>query len=93
MTDIPNLETFAVQFIKLTTILEQALIEKQVNVDVWVSGNLAMANAKGEADALGTDSVTQTEAFTKTATVQGVGSSSESFAQSLSASPNADWHL
>jgi hypothetical protein len=93
MTDIPNLETFAVQFVKLVQILEVAQIEKEVNVDVWVSGNLAMANAKGEADALGTDSVAETSAFTQTATVQGVGSSSSSFAESLSATPNADWHL
>ena len=58
---------------------------------MFVKGTLAMADSKaiGEADALGTDTVTETLtlATTKTTVVQGVGSSSDSaaFAQSLSA--------
>jgi hypothetical protein len=91
---IPNLETFAVQFVKLVDVLERVDIQKDFNIDVMVQGNSAMANAKGEADALGPNSHTETAAFTSTLTQQGVGSSSSSIAESLSLATKdakADW--
>ena len=79
-----NLEAFAISFAKLVQIMERVDIHKTIDVDVWVQGNSALANAKGEADALGPDSHTETLALTTTTVVQGVGSSSSSIAQSLS---------
>ena len=79
-----NLEAFAISFAKLIDILDLVKVDKDFNVDVFVEGNSAMANAKGEADALGPDSHTETLALTTTATVFGVGSSSSSIAESLS---------
>ena len=78
------LEAFAISFEKLIEILDLVKVDKDFNVDVFVEGNSAMANAKGEADALGPDSHTETLALTTTATVFGVGSSSSSIAESLS---------
>ena len=78
------LEAFAIIFEKLIEILDQVKVDKDFNVDVFVEGNSAMANAKGEADALGPDSHTETLALTTTAVVFGVGSASSSIAESLS---------
>ena len=79
-----NLEAFAISFAKLVQIMEQVRVDKDFNVDVFVQGNSAMANAKGEADALGPDSHTETLALTTTTAVYGVGSASSSIAQSVS---------
>ena len=76
-----NLEAFAISFAKLVQIQEQVDIQKQIDVDVFVKGNSALANAKGEADALGPNSHTETLALTTTNTVQGVGSASSSIAE------------
>ena len=46
------LEAFAISFAKLVDILERVDIDKDFDVDVFVQGNSALANAKGEADAL-----------------------------------------
>jgi hypothetical protein len=89
-----DIEQFAISFQKLVEIVERVDIEKEVDVDVFVKGNLAMADTKAvaEADALGRDTVTETLtlATTKTTVVQGVGSSSDSSAisESLSAAPH-----
>jgi hypothetical protein len=95
-----DLEAFAVQFTKLVQILEQVEIDKEVDVDVFIKGNLAMADTKAiaAADALGRDTVTETLTLSTATTtvVQGVGSSSDSaaFAESLSAAgPVKDWHI
>jgi hypothetical protein len=95
-----DIEQFAISFQKLVEIVERVDIQKEVDVDVFVKGNLAMADSKAiaDADALGRDTVTQTltTATTTTTVVQGVGSSSDSdaIAQSLSAAgPVKDWHL
>jgi hypothetical protein len=93
MAEPVNLEAFNIQFAKLVLIQELVDVQKQVDVDVWVSGNLAMADAKGEATAFGADTVAETLALTKTTAVQGLFSDSSSIAQSLSATPNADWHI
>ena len=85
MADNSNLEAFAIQFIKVVQVLERVDIQKEINVDVWVQGNSALANAKGEADALGPNSHTETLGLTTTTAVQGVGSSSSSIAESVSA--------
>jgi hypothetical protein len=90
MTDIPNLESFAISFLKLVNVMEQVKIDKDINVDVFVQGNSAIADAKGEADALGPNSHTETLALTTTAVAQGVGSSSSSIAESVSAATR-DW--
>jgi hypothetical protein len=79
-----NLEAFAISFSKLIAILDLVEVNKDFNVDVWVDGNSAMANAKGEAAALGPDSHTETLALTTTNTVFHVGSASSSIAESLS---------
>ena len=79
-----NLEAFAISFSKLVTILDLVKVDKDFNVDVFVEGNSAMANSKGEADALGPDSHTETLSLTTTTAVFGVGSASSSIAESLS---------
>ena len=78
------LEAFAISFAKLVQIMEEVKVDKDFNVDVFVEGNSAMANAKGEADALGPDSHTETLSLTTTTAVFGVGSASSSIAESLS---------
>jgi hypothetical protein len=89
-----DIEQFAISFQKLVQIAERVDIEKEVDVDVFVKGNLAMADTKAvaAADALGRDTVTETLTLATTATtvVQGVGSSSDSSAisESLSAAPH-----
>jgi hypothetical protein len=89
-----NLEAFAISFAKLVQVLERVDIQKEINVDVWVQGNSAIANAKGEADALGPNSHTETLALTQTFTAQNVGSSSSSIAESVSAATKGwDWHM
>ena len=88
-----NLEAFAISFAKLVTIMERVDIDKEVDVDVFVKGTLAMGDAKGEADAFGDNTVSETLALTKTTVVDGVGSNSSSIAQSLSATLDNDWHL
>ena len=84
------LESFAISFAKLVQIMEDVKIDKAIDIDVWVQGNSALANAKGEADALGDNSHTETLALTTTAVAEGVGSSSSSIAESVSAATR-DW--
>jgi hypothetical protein len=92
--DTGNLEAFAISFAKLVQIQERVDIQKDFDIDVFVQGNSALADAKGEADALGFNSHTETLALTTTQAVQGVGSASSSIAESVSlATPKADWHL
>jgi hypothetical protein len=79
-----NLEAFAISFSKLVAILERVDVNKDFNVDVFVQGNSAMADAKGEAAALGPDSSTETLALTTTNAVFHVGSASSSIAESIS---------
>ena len=89
-----NLEAFAISFAKLVQIVEQVDIQKQIDIDVFVKGNSALADAKAESDALGPNSHTETLGLTSTTAVQGVGSSSSSIAESLSlATKVADWHM
>ena len=78
------LEAFAISFSKLVAIMEKVVVHKDFDVDVFVEGNSAMANAKGEAAALGPDSYTETLGLTTTSAVAGVGSASSSIAESLS---------
>jgi hypothetical protein len=88
------LESFAIEFTKLVQILEQVRIDKDIDVHVFVQGNSALAEAKGESDALGPNTATETAAFTTTTAVQGVGSSSSSIAESLAAATRdakVDW--
>jgi hypothetical protein len=81
-----NLEAFAISFAKLVQIMERVDIQKKIVIDpVVVTDNSALAEAKGEADALGDNSHTETLALTTTAVVEGVGSSSSSIAESVSA--------
>jgi hypothetical protein len=95
-----DIEQFAISFQKLVDIVERVDIKKDVNVDVFVKGTLAMADTKAIADAaaLGKDTVTETLAVTnsETSVVQGVGSAShaDSISESLSAAgPVRDWHI
>ena len=64
-----NLEAFAISFAKLVQIMETVKIDKDFDIDVFVQGNSAIANAKGEADALGDNSHTETLALTTTTAV------------------------
>jgi hypothetical protein len=91
MIDIPNLEVFAVQFTKLVQVLEQFEIEKEVDVDVMLQGNLATALTKAEADAFGPNTLAETLAATSTRAVQGVFSDSSSIAESVSAATRDAW--
>ena len=77
-------EVFALEFQKLVDIQEQVDIQKAIQVDVQVQGNSALADVKAEATALGDNSHTETLGLTSTTSVQGVGSSSSSIAESLS---------
>ena len=87
------LEQFAISFAKLVEIVEQVKIDKEIDIDVWVQGNSALANSKGEADALGPNSHTETLSLTTTSAVQGVGSASSSIAESVSAATlGSAWH-
>jgi hypothetical protein len=79
------LESFAISFAKLVQVEEQVDIQKQIDVNVFVQGNSAIADAKGEAAALGPNSHTETLSLTQTNAVQGVGSASSSIAESVSA--------
>jgi hypothetical protein len=94
MTDMSNLESFAISFAKLVQVVELVDIQKQIDVDVFVQGNSAIADAKGEAAALGPNSHTETLGLTSTTAVQGVGSTSSSIAESVSAATKAwAWHM
>jgi len=73
----------------LVQIAELVEIQKEIDVDVWVKGTSALANAKGESSALGADSTSETSAFTSTTVVQGVGSASSSIAESMAATNGA----
>ena len=89
-----NLEAFAIQFTKLVEIQEQVDIQKQIDVHVFVKGNSALADAKGESSALGPNSHTETLALTTTVVQQGVGSSSSSIAESVAAATKDwAWHM
>jgi hypothetical protein len=88
------LEDFAIQFTKAVAIDEQVQIDKQIDVDVFVNGNSALADAKGESTALGPNTHTETLGLTTTTAVQGVGSSSSSIAESVAAATkDAVWHM
>jgi hypothetical protein len=76
-----------VSFTKFVDIFERAHVDKDFNVDVWVKGTSAMANAT--ADALGKN--THSETTTITHAVEGIGSSSASESVSL-ATKNFDFH-
>jgi hypothetical protein len=90
------LEAFQILFEKLVDIREQVNIEKEFDIDVFVQGNSALANAKGESAALGPNTHTETLGLTTTSAVAGVGSSSSSIAESLALATRdakADWHF
>ena len=75
-----------VTFTKTVAVLDTALVLKAFNINAFVLGNSAMANAT--ADALGANS--HSETLTQTTSVQGVGSSSVS--ESVSASTGSFFH-
>jgi hypothetical protein len=85
-----SFESFAIEFTKLVQILDQVLVDKFIVVDAFVDGTSALATAKGEAAAIGTDSHTETLGLTTTTAVANIGSSSSSIAESLSV---ADFEL
>ena len=94
MSEPSNLESFAIQFTKQIAILEQVQITKNIHVDVFVKGNSALADAKGESTALGPNTHTETLALTSTTVAQGVGSSSSSIAESVAAATKDwSWHM
>jgi hypothetical protein len=91
---VTNLEAFAIEFTKLVAIEDQVNLQKEFDVNVQVQGTSAMADAKGEAAALGDNSHTETLGLTSTTAVEGVGSTSSSIAQSVSlATQNPVWHM
>jgi hypothetical protein len=88
-----NLEAFAISFAKLVQIVEQVRIDKDINVDVFVKGNSAIGEAKGEAFAFGPNTHTETLGLTQTVVDQGRMSASSSIAESVSAATKAwDFH-
>ena len=90
MTDVPNLEAFAISFQKLVAIRELVDIHKAIDVRAFVVGNSALAEAKGESDALGPNTNTETLALTTNTAVAGVGSSSSSISEGVAAATR-DW--
>ena len=90
------LESFAREFAKLVQIQEQVDIQKHIEATVFIVGNTALADVKAEATALGSPNThTETLGLTSTTAVQGVGSSSSSIAESVSATQPNDlvWHM
>jgi hypothetical protein len=80
--------TYDVSFTKYVNIYDKVVVNKDINVDVWVKGNSALGNAT--ADAGGHN--THTETLTQTYVSEGHGSSSVS--ESLSASSRTwDFHI
>jgi len=86
----PRRSLVSLTFEKLVVIQEFVEIEKFIDARVHVDGNSSLGNAKGVADAIGDNTTTQTLALVETAVVEGIGSSSSSFAQSVSATQG--WH-
>jgi hypothetical protein len=76
-----------ISFDKMVNITETADITKTIDVNAWVKGNTAMANAT--ADAVGHNTVTET--LTQTTVVQGYGSHSDS--ESMSATSGNHFHI
>jgi hypothetical protein len=91
--DVTNFQSFAVEFAKIVQIFERVIIDKDVNVDVFVKGNLALANADAKADAFGDNTVSQTMALTSTTVLEDLASKSSSFAQSMSAATPDHDHI
>ena len=81
---VTNLEAFAIEFAKLVQIEEQVDVQKEFDINVAVQNTSAMADAKGEAAALGANTHSETLGLTSTTAVEGVGSSSSSIAESIS---------
>ena len=77
---------FDVSFLKYVNVSESVDIDKSINVNAFVHGNSAMANAT--ADALGANS--HSETLTQTTSVQNYGSSPVS--ESVSASTGSFFH-
>jgi hypothetical protein len=75
-----------VSFLKYVAVSENVDVDKSFDIRAYVSGNSAMANAT--ADAIGTNS--HSETLTQTTAVNGVGSSSVS--ESVSATNGAHFH-
>jgi hypothetical protein len=93
MVDSSNLEAFAITFAKLVQIAERVDIQKEIDIDVFVKGNSAIADAKGEAFAVGPNTHTETLGLTQTHAVQGLFSDSHSIAESVSAATKSfDFH-
>jgi hypothetical protein len=74
-------------FSKYVDIYEKAQIDKSIDVNAYIHGNVGMANAT--ADALGPNTVSET--LTETHAIQGFGSSAAS--ESLSATSGYDYHI
>ena len=77
----------SLDFWKNVNINEYAKIHKTVDVAAHILGNVGMSNAT--ADALGTNTVSET--LTETHAIQGFGSSAAS--ESLSATSGYDYHI
>jgi hypothetical protein len=90
---LPTPEFFGFVFTKAVVIEELVAIQKQIDARAYVVGNSAIADAKGESDALGPNSHSETLALTSAFTAQGVGSSSSSIAESVAAATPWAWHM
>ena len=82
------MDRFDVSFFKYVSIFDFAEIDKEIDVDVYVDGNSAIANAT--ANALGPN--THSETLTQTTAVQYVGSSSVSESVSATDYYHFGWH-
>ena len=76
-----------IEFAKLVNIYENTQVNKDIDVNAFVKGNSAFANAT--ADAIGHNTVTET--LTQTQVAQGMGSHSDS--ESLSATHGFFFHV
>ena len=81
------MDSNGIDFSKLVNIMENVNIQKDIDVNAFVKGNSALANAT--ADAVGHNTVTET--LTQTTVMQGYGSHSDS--ESLSATSGHHFYL
>ena len=81
-----------VSFIKNVNIYEKAYINKDFNIDVYVKGNSAMANATADAVGYNTHAETLTKTYSTTPDPETHLGYSGSVSESTSASTNWSFH-
>jgi hypothetical protein len=81
-----------VSFLKVVNIMEKAVIDKDFNIDVYVKGNSAHANATADAVGFNTHAETLTKTYSSTPDHETHLGYSGSISESTSASTNWSFH-